>query len=150
MKGNEQKPHIGIFGRRNYGKSTLVNFLTGQQIAIVSDTPGTTTDPVRKTMEVTGVGPVVWVDTAGIDDEGELGQLRIQKSFEVLPQCDLAIILFSNNIFAEPECRIVEACKAGNVPFVLVYSLSDKFPPEASVLADVESRYGTTIIRSTH
>lgn len=145
MKGNEQKPHIGIFGRRNYGKSTLVNFLTGQQISIVSDTPGTTTDPVRKTMEVTGVGPVVWVDTAGIDDEGELGQLRIQKSFEVLPQCDLAIILFSNNIFAEPECRIVEACKAGNVPFVLVYSLSDKFPPEASVLADVESRYGTKV-----
>ena len=81
MKGNELKPHIGIYGRRNYGKSSLINYLTGQQIAIVSDAPGTTTDPVRKTMEIIGVGPVVWVDTAGIDDEGELGQLRIRKSY---------------------------------------------------------------------
>ena len=70
MKGNELKPHIGIFGRRNYGKSSLINYLTGQSIAIVSDWAGTTTDPVKKSMEIGGVGPVVWVDTAGIDDEG--------------------------------------------------------------------------------
>ncbi len=68
-KGNELKPRIGLFGRRNVGKSTLVNFLTGQQIAIVSDTAGTTTDPVRKSMEIGGIGPVVLIDTAGIDDE---------------------------------------------------------------------------------
>ena len=72
-KGNDTKPRIGLFGRRNVGKSTMVNWLTGQQIAIVSDTAGTTTDPVRKSMEIGGIGPVVLIDTAGIDDEGELG-----------------------------------------------------------------------------
>ena len=84
MKGNELKPRIGVFGRRNYGKSSLVNYLTGQNIAIVSDTPGATTDPVRKTMELGGVGPVIWVDTAGIDDVGELGQARVERSFAEL------------------------------------------------------------------
>ena len=80
MKGNELKPRIGIFGRRNYGKSSLINYLTGQSIAIVSDVAGATTDPVRKTMELGGVGPVVWIDTAGIDDSGQLGRQRVEKS----------------------------------------------------------------------
>ena len=84
MKGNELKPHIGIFGRRNYGKSSLVNYLTGQNIAIVSDLAGTTTDPVKKTMEIGGVGPVVWIDTAGIDDVGDVGRKRIDRSLEML------------------------------------------------------------------
>ena len=68
MRGKESKPHIGIFGRRNNGKSSVINALTGQDTAIVSDTPGTTTDPVKKSMEIQGIGPVVLVDTAGIDD----------------------------------------------------------------------------------
>ena len=83
-KGNELKPRIGFFGRRNAGKSSLINFLTGQQIAIVSDTAGTTTDPVRKSMEIGGIGPVVLVDTAGIDDEGALGKLR---ALSMAPPC---------------------------------------------------------------
>lgn len=80
-KGKENRPHIGIFGRRNNGKSSLINALAGQELAIVSDVPGTTTDPVKKTMEIGGIGPVVLIDTAGIDDEGELGQKRIEKAW---------------------------------------------------------------------
>ena len=101
------KPHIGIFGRRNYGKSSLVNYLTGQQIAIVSDLAGTTTDPVKKTMEIGGVGPVVWIDTAGIDDEGVVGRMRMDKSLEMLAQADLALILFTNNRFEAEETMLV-------------------------------------------
>jgi small GTP-binding protein len=108
MKGNELKPRIGIFGRRNYGKSSLINYLTGQNIAIVSDTPGATTDPVRKTMELGGVGPVIWIDTAGIDDFGSLGAMRVEKSLQELKQCDLAIIILSENRFEEPEETLVE------------------------------------------
>jgi small GTP-binding protein len=74
MKGRDAKPHIGIFGRRNHGKSTLINCLAGQEVAIVSSKPGTTTDPVKKTMEIKGIGPVVLIDTAGTDDTGELGK----------------------------------------------------------------------------
>ena len=125
MKGNELKPHIGIFGRRNYGKSSLVNFLTGQQIAIVSDLAGTTTDPVKKTMEIGGVGPVVWIDTAGIDDEGSVGRLRIEKSLEMLAQADLALILFT--------------------PFVLIYSQSDRFKPDPQLIERIENDYDTRI-----
>src|SRR5574344_595879 len=145
MKGNELKPHVGIFGRRNYGKSSLINFLTEQSLAIVSNTPGTTTDPVRKTMEIIGVGPVVWVDTAGIDDEGPLGQLRVQKSFEILPQCNLALILFSQNIFDAPERRIVQACQMNKVPFLLIYSQSDISVPDQSFISQIEKEFDTQV-----
>lgn len=145
MKGNELKPHVGIFGRRNYGKSSLINFLTEQSLAIVSNTPGTTTDPVRKTMEIIGVGPVVWVDTAGIDDEGPLGQLRVQKSFEILPQCNLALILFSQNIFDAPERRIVQACQMNKVPFLLIYSQSDIAVPDQSFISQIEKEFNTQV-----
>ena len=85
--------HIGIFGRRNSGKSSLINRLTGQEIAIVSDTPGTTADPVYKSMELHPVGPVVFVDTAGYDDEGELGLLRVQKTREIIDSADIGIVV---------------------------------------------------------
>lgn len=87
--------HIAIFGRRNAGKSTLINALTNQNIAVVSDVPGTTTDPVYKTMELLPVGPVVIIDTAGLDDEGELGSLRIEKAYEVMRKTDLAIVVIN-------------------------------------------------------
>jgi len=87
--------HISIFGRRNAGKSSLINALTGQNIAVVSDVPGTTTDPVYKTMEILPIGPVVIIDTAGLDDEGHLGQLRIEKTYEVLRKSDVAIVVIS-------------------------------------------------------
>jgi small GTP-binding protein len=81
-RGRELKPHIGIYGRRNNGKSSFINAITGQNTAIVSDFAGTTTDPVRKSYEITSFGPVVLIDTAGIDDVGELGSLRINKTLE--------------------------------------------------------------------
>ncbi|MDD4715289.1 MAG: [FeFe] hydrogenase H-cluster maturation GTPase HydF [Oscillospiraceae bacterium] len=84
---------IGLFGRRNAGKSSLINALTGQQIAVTSEIAGTTTDPVYKTMELLPIGPVVFIDTAGLDDEGDLGMLRIEKTYEVLRKCNLAIIV---------------------------------------------------------
>ena len=86
------KPRIGFFGRRNSGKSSLVNMLTGQSVSIVSSTPGSTTDPVRKSMEISGIGPVVIIDTAGIDDVGALGRQRVEKTVEVVRQVDLAFV----------------------------------------------------------
>ena len=85
--------HISIFGRRNSGKSSLINALTGQDIAITSETPGTTTDPVAKTMEITPLGPVVITDTAGLDDEGELGQKRVEKSLKALERTDIGVLV---------------------------------------------------------
>ena len=120
-KGNDTKPRIGIFGRRNRGKSTLLNLLTGQQTAIVSSTPGTTTDPVRKTFELTGVGPVVWVDTAGIDDDSALGQQRIEKTMLELAEVSLALILFSDQQFGQPEASLVAQCERANIPYIIIY-----------------------------
>jgi predicted GTPase len=96
-KGRESKPHIGIFGRRNNGKSSLINALAGQDIAIVSDVAGTTTDPVKKSIEIHGIGPVIMVDTAGIDDTGELGLKRIARTEAALKTIDLAILVVVNN-----------------------------------------------------
>src|SRR5690242_12596662 len=87
--------HIGIFGKRNAGKSSLINAITNQSIAVVSDVPGTTTDPVYKTMELLPVGPVVIIDTAGLDDIGELGNLRIEKTYDVLRKTNVAIVVIS-------------------------------------------------------
>ena len=85
--------HIGIFGRRNTGKSTLMNALIGQSISIVSEQPGTTTDPVEKTFELAPLGPVVFIDTAGFDDEGALGELRVKKTREVLERVDIGLVV---------------------------------------------------------
>ena len=123
MKGNELKPRIGLFGRRNVGKSSLVNFLTGQQIAIVSDTAGTTTDPVRKSMEIGGIGPVVLVDTAGIDDEGALGTQRVEKSMAALAEVDLALLLFTE--WGAPEQRVADWCNEHGTRMVKIRSKSD-------------------------
>ena len=84
--------HIGIYGRRNVGKSSLLNALAGQQVSIVSDTPGTTTDPVEKTLELAPLGPVVFIDTAGIDDVGTLGELRKERTLKALERTDVALL----------------------------------------------------------
>ena len=88
--------HIGIYGRRNAGKSSLINALTGQDIALVSDAPGTTTDPIYKSMELHPVGPVVFIDTAGFDDEGTLGRLRVERTAGVVDKTDVGIIVIDN------------------------------------------------------
>lgn len=125
-KGKESCPHIGIYGKRNSGKSTTINFLAGQDVAIVSDVAGTTTDPVKKSFEITGFGPVVLVDTAGIDDVGELGQLRIQKTLESIKSVDLALLVITNNTLASDEEHLIEEFAKTDTPFVIVHNQNDK------------------------
>lgn len=125
MKGRENKPHIGIFGRRNNGKSSLINAITGQETAIVDALAGTTTDPVRKSIEIFGIGPVVIIDTAGIDDEGTIGQKRIQKSLEVIRTIDFAILVITNYELGEPEKMLTDQFKAFEIPHLIVNNKSD-------------------------
>ncbi len=127
-KGRELKPHIGIFGRRNNGKSSLINALAGQDVAIVSAQPGTTTDPVRKSVEIFGIGPAIMVDTAGIDDSGELGELRIRKTLQVIKAIDLAIIVITNNEISGFENDLISQFKKFDVPFIFVHNKSDLSP----------------------
>ena len=116
--------HIGIFGRRNAGKSSFINALTGQEVAIVSDTLGTTADPVYKNMEIRGVGPCVLIDTAGYDDTGELGALRVAKTQEALLKTDVAILLFTDT-FGELEKAWAETCKTKKIPVLPVQNKTD-------------------------
>ena len=90
--------HIGIFGRRNAGKSSLINALTGQSLAIVSEVAGTTTDPVQKAMELLPLGPVVMIDTPGLDDVGKLGQMRVEKAYQVLQKTDIALVVLDGAV----------------------------------------------------
>jgi [FeFe] hydrogenase H-cluster maturation GTPase HydF len=145
-KGKDSKPHIGIFGRRNYGKSSLINTLAGQDIAIVSEVAGTTTDPVKKSMEIAGIGPVIIVDTAGIDDTGDLGKKRVMKSMEALKTIDLAILCVASNTFGEPEESLIEAFVDYTIPFVIVHGKSDIEPPGVDFIEGVNKRYATQLI----
>ena len=121
-----ERIHIALLGRRNAGKSSLINALTGQDIALVSSVKGTTTDPVYKAMELLPLGPVVFIDTAGLDDEGELGELRKKKSIEVLNKTDLAIIVFDSEInFSEFETEIVQQIKDRKIPVIGVINKID-------------------------
>ncbi|MBR5911589.1 MAG: [Bacteroidales bacterium] len=140
------KPHIGIFGRRNCGKSSLINLLTGQQIAIVSDTAGTTTDPVKKSIEIFGIGPCVLIDTAGIDDTGELGRQRIEKSLKVLEEIDCAILVITGNNFEEPEKQLIARLKALAVPYFIVHNKADQEPLLAVLKAVIEQNYGVKVL----
>lgn len=119
---------IGIFGRRNQGKSSLINAIAGQNIAIVSDIAGTTTDPVKKTIEIFGIGPAVLVDTAGIDDHGELGMKRKKKTEEVLNIIDVAVLVISHNLFSKEDEDLLSAFHQQNIPFVVVHNKADMEP----------------------
>ncbi len=117
--------HIGIFGRRNSGKSTLINLLTGQEIAIVSDKPGTTTDPVKKSVEILGIGSVVLVDTAGIDDEGELGRKRVNRSLQTIKNVDCAILLIVENQFGQYELDLIDRFEEFDTPYLILHNKND-------------------------
>ena len=124
--------HIGVFGKRNSGKSSLVNALTGQETALVSDVAGTTTDPVYKAMEIHGIGPVVFIDTAGFDDEGELGKMRVEKTSQAMEKTDLALVVFTGPDMAE-ELEWLEKIKARHTPVVPVLNKSDLMTEEEAV-----------------
>lgn len=121
-----ERVHIAFFGIRNVGKSSLVNAVTGQELSVVSDVKGTTTDPVKKAMELLPLGPVVIIDTAGIDDEGELGRLRIQKSKEVLDITDVAVLVTeANRELSEAEKTLLETFKERKLPYIIAINKAD-------------------------
>lgn len=126
MAVSTEKTHIGIFGLRNIGKSSIINAITNQNISIVSDTLGTTTDPVKKSMELLPLGPVVIIDTPGIDDVGELGELRINKTKQILNTVDIALlILDATSSLTDKDIELIELFKKKNIPYLLVYNKSD-------------------------
>ena len=126
-----ERIHIGIFGKRNAGKSSLINAITGQDLAIVSGVSGTTTDPVYKAMELLPLGPVVLIDTPGIDDEGELGALRVKKSYQVLNKTDLAILVCSaKEGIADEDIRLIERIQNKQIPWILVMNKTDLIKEE--------------------
>ncbi len=137
----ESKPHIGIFGRRNHGKSSLINMLTGQSVAIVSEQAGTTTDPVRKSMEIPGVGPVVLIDTAGIDDTGELGGMRAGKSLETTKQIDLAVLVIANNLWGEWEDTLAKEFIGNETPFIVAHTKHDIEPIRPETYDGIRALY---------
>ena len=117
--------HIGFFGRRNAGKSSVVNAVTGQELAVVSDTKGTTTDPVEKTLEFAPLGPVVFLDTAGLDDEGELGTQRTERTLAVLPRTDMALVVTAENVWGHYEETIVNRLREQAIPFLVVMNKTE-------------------------
>ena len=131
------RPHIGIFGRMNVGKSSLINALTGQETSLVSAVAGTTTDPVKKNIEILGLGPVTFIDTAGIDDVSELGAERIKKTRAVVEQIDLAVLVFTTE-FGPYEQAWVEIFRTQKIPFFIVHNKADLFPPAPAQLAGTE------------
>jgi [FeFe] hydrogenase H-cluster maturation GTPase HydF len=144
-KGRESKPHIGIYGRRNNGKSSLINCLAGQDIAIVSDHAGTTTDPVKKSFEITGFGPVILVDTAGIDDSGDLGEKRIEKTVRTLDIIDLALLIVTGNSWGEFEDDLKTRFNSLDIPFIVIHSKSDINEPTIDFKKQVFKETGTPL-----
>ena len=138
-----ERVHIGFFGMRNAGKSSLVNKITGQEMSVVSDVKGTTTDPVRKTMELLPIGPVVIIDTPGLDDEGELGLKRVEKTNEILGLTDIAILVTDASAsFTAEEKELVELFKAKSLPFIVVYNKSD-------IVGDIRPVFDNSIVVSS-
>ncbi len=121
-----ERIHIGFFGLRNAGKSSLVNAVTGQSLSVVSDVKGTTTDPVKKAMELLPLGPVVIIDTPGIDDEGTLGEKRVEKTNEILSKIHIAILVTDASAdFSEKEKELIELFKKREIPYIVAYNKSD-------------------------
>ena len=130
--------HIALFGRRNSGKSSLINALTGQDTALVSDIPGTTTDPVSKAMELHGIGPCIIIDTPGFDDEGTLGEMRIERTLRAIERTDIALLFCEeSDLLAEKEW--MQQLKSKNIPVILILNKADIRENVSSIVAKIES-----------
>ena len=139
MQPSATRLHIGIYGRRNAGKSALLNAITGQKTAIVSEVAGTTADPVAKPMEVYPLGACVWIDTAGYDDTGELGALRVEKTEKMIARTDVALVVFSD-VQMEPELAWIQ--KLGKIPYVPVISKADIRTDTEEIAAGIRKALG--------
>lgn len=126
--------HIGLFGRRNVGKSSLLNGITRQQVSIVSDVAGTTTDPVEKPMELLPIGPVLFIDTAGVDDVGALGEKRVQKSRQVFDRTDVALLVTESGTWGPFEEGILEELQGRDTPLIVVFNKTDLAEPDPHVV----------------
>ncbi|MBD3293657.1 MAG: GTP-binding protein, partial [Armatimonadia bacterium] len=131
--------HIGLFGRRNVGKSSLLNAITRQSVSIVSEQAGTTTDPVEKPMELLPLGPVLFIDTAGIDDVGTLGEMRVEKTRNAFDRTDLAVLI-TDGEWGQFERGILDEFTERNVPLIVVFNKVDLQEPPADVVADLDER----------
>ena len=148
---NANRLHIALFGKRNSGKSSLINALTGQDTALVSDTPGTTTDPVQKAMEIHGIGPCLFIDTPGFDDEGELGNRRIERTWKAVEKTDIALLLCAGGSSAEEtgepdfteELHWLEQLKAKNIPTILLINKADIRKNTASLAIRIKESFGS-------
>ena len=148
---NANRLHIALFGKRNSGKSSLINALTGQETALVSDTPGTTTDPVQKAMEIHGIGPCLFIDTPGFDDEGELGNRRIERTWKAVEKTDIALLLCAGGGSAEEtgepdfteELHWLEQLKAKNIPTILLINKADIRKNTASLAIRIKESFGS-------
>ena len=148
---NANRLHIALFGKRNSGKSSLINALTGQDTALVSDTPGTTTDPVQKAMEIHGIGPCLFIDTPGFDDEGELGNRRIERTWKAVEKTDIALLLCAGGGSAEEtgepdftdELYWLEQLKAKNIPTILLINKADIRKNTASLAIRIKETFGS-------
>lgn len=135
---SSERVHIGFFGRRNAGKSSVLNAVTGQDLAVVSDVKGTTTDPVQKSMELLPLGPVVVIDTPGIDDEGTLGALRVKKSYQVLNKSDAAVLVVDASLgLCEEDFAFIEHIQKKQIPYAVAFNKSD-LAPSASLAKDLQ------------
>lgn len=137
--------HIALFGKRNSGKSSLINALTGQHVSVVSDVAGTTTDPVFKSMEIHGIGPCVFIDTAGFDDEGGLGELRVQQTRKALDRTDIAIMVCTSDNL-DDEIKWQSIIKEKNIPLIWVLNKSDLLKSPDEMMRSIEKKCGTVPI----
>lgn len=139
--------HIAILGRRNAGKSSLINALTNQEIALVSGVPGTTTDPVYKAMEILPIGPVMMIDTAGIDDVGQLGALRVERSMQVLRKADLVLVVIDPETgISKYEKELIENINSKNLPFIAVVNKVDAYDINAAKLSEWQKSIETELL----
>lgn len=137
--------HIGIFGKRNAGKSSIINAITSQNLAVVSKVKGTTTDPVQKAMELLPLGPVMIIDTPGIDDEGELGKMRVEKSYQVLNKTDIALLVVDGNVgLTQCDKDLIEEIKKRKLPYLIILNKSDevcnRYDIENSIWVSAETK----------
>ncbi|MCE5222985.1 [FeFe] hydrogenase H-cluster maturation GTPase HydF [bacterium] len=137
--------HIGIFGRTNVGKSTFINWLTNQSISIVSEHPGTTTDPVEKTIELLPLGSVVLYDTAGYNDETVLGNKRLEKTSQILDRIDVAMVLVNGSQYGKPEEDWILQLQKKQIPFLVVFNQIDRYKPDQELLKEIEEKHYSSI-----